>query len=368
MVFLSNNQTRARLPWIVALCGLFLIWSLWSLGVNLKPFTISLDDRPMDHLGSPDNNIGPIPIAKPSPPKYPAFEDQAAHSNETDYVSDRPLILYAYFETELARKNLQFYITHALHNAADFLFIFNGETNANELLPEAGNIRFIHRENKCYDLGAFAEVLTTNDLYKKYKRYITMNASIRGPFLPYWSQGCWSDMYLSKITDETKLIGMTMNCNIHNHIQSMIWAYDRTTIEILLFPSAPLVKKYKEILGPYVLDPVTPVPAMTAPGINSCPHEYWDAVAIEVYATGLIQAAGYKVDAMMFAFHSSAKYQETCQENGDVLVHERYYGMDLHPYDTVFAKTNRGIGPLVLERLTDWTDGNGYTSYDRCHI
>lgn len=159
-----------------------------------------------------------------------------------------------------------------------------------------------------------------------------------------------------------------MNCNIHNHIQSMIWAYDRTTIEILLFPSAPLVKKYREILGPYVLDPVTPVPAMTAPGINSCPHEYWDAVAIEVYATGLIQAAGYKVDAMMFAFHSSAKYQETCQENGDVLVHERYYGMDLHPYDTVFAKTNRGIGPLVLERLTDWTDGNGYTSYDRCHI
>ena len=159
-----------------------------------------------------------------------------------------------------------------------------------------------------------------------------------------------------------------MNCNIRNHIQSMIWAYDRTTIELLLFPSADLVKKYKEILGPYVLDPVTPVPAMTAPGINSCPHEYWDAVAIEVYATGLIQAAGYKVDAMMYAFHSSKNYQQECKQNGDVLVHGRYYGMDLHPYDTVFAKTNRGIGPWVLERLTDWTDGNGYTSYDHCHI
>lgn len=160
----------------------------------------------MDHLGNPDHNIGPIPIAKPSPPKYPAFEDQAAHANETDYVSDRPLILYAYFETELARKNLKFYIKHALHNAADFLFIFNGETDADKLLPEAGNIRFIHRENKCYDLGAFAEVLTTNDLYKGYKKYITMNASIRGPFLPHWSTGCWSDMYLSKITDETKVL------------------------------------------------------------------------------------------------------------------------------------------------------------------
>lgn len=42
-MFLSSSQTRARLPWIAALCGLFLIWSLWSLGVNLKPFTVSVD-------------------------------------------------------------------------------------------------------------------------------------------------------------------------------------------------------------------------------------------------------------------------------------------------------------------------------------
>merc|ERR1712000_636722 len=101
MQFLSNNQTRARLPWIGALCALFLIWSLVSLGVNLKPFRITLDDQPLDHLGQPDKNIGPIPVAKSTPPKYPAFEDQVLNANDTEYVSERPLILYAYFERSL---------------------------------------------------------------------------------------------------------------------------------------------------------------------------------------------------------------------------------------------------------------------------
>ena len=57
MQFLSNNQTRARLPWIGALCALFLIWSLVSLGVNLKPFTITLDVRAPDPLPPSQHNL-----------------------------------------------------------------------------------------------------------------------------------------------------------------------------------------------------------------------------------------------------------------------------------------------------------------------
>lgn len=120
-------------------------------------------------------------------------------------VTDRPLILYAFFETPGARINLEFYIKHALHDAADFLFVLNGETDAANLLPKKDNIRFIKRENDCYDMGAFAEILTTDNLYKRYTRYILMNASIRGPFFPYWSNQCWSDVYLDKLNDKTKV-------------------------------------------------------------------------------------------------------------------------------------------------------------------
>jgi hypothetical protein len=127
-------------------------------------------------------------------------------STSTSLSSDRPLILYSFFETKNALSNLEFFIKHGLHGGADFVFIMNGETKAHELLPQdRSNIHYVSRPNHCFDLGAHAEVLKTGDLYMKYKRFILMNASIRGPYLPYWSEGCWSERYLKKVTEKTKV-------------------------------------------------------------------------------------------------------------------------------------------------------------------
>lgn len=120
-------------------------------------------------------------------------------------AKDRPLILYAYSETDSARTNLNFFVAHGLHDAADFVFIINGESKDTSLIPTADNIRIVQRKNECYDLGAYAEVLIMDDLYKKYKKFIMLNSSIRGPFMPYWAESCWSDRYLNKITDEVKV-------------------------------------------------------------------------------------------------------------------------------------------------------------------
>ena len=118
----------------------------------------------------------------------------------------RPLILYAYAESETARANFKFFIKMGLHAAADFVFIFNGDTDAAGLLPrDKDNIKTVQRANTCFDLGAYGEILRKDDLYKRYKRFIVMNASIRGPFLPHWAQGCWTDMYLNRLSSEVKV-------------------------------------------------------------------------------------------------------------------------------------------------------------------
>lgn len=118
---------------------------------------------------------------------------------------DRPLIVYAYAESENARDNLKFFLKRGLHAAADFIFIFNGETDASDLVPRnLENIKIVQRDNTCFDIGAFGEVLSKDALWQRYKRFITMNASIRGPFLPFWSDQCWTDALLSKITDKVK--------------------------------------------------------------------------------------------------------------------------------------------------------------------
>ena len=145
---------------------------------------------------------------------YDIGSDERASSLKTPSFSghkssikaeDRPLILYAYSESDHARENLKFFINQGLHNAADFVFIFNGPSTMVAQVPEEPNIRVVERSNTCFDLGTFGEVLQEDNLYKRYKRFITMNASIRGPFVPFWSDQCWSDAYLDELTDETKV-------------------------------------------------------------------------------------------------------------------------------------------------------------------
>ncbi|KAF3919052.1 hypothetical protein ABW21_db0202408 [Orbilia brochopaga] len=262
-----------------------------------------------------------------------------ASSAPTIRDDSRPLILYAYHETENARRNAMFFIAHGLHAAADFIFILNGETNLTASLPDAPNIRAIQRPNTCFDLGAYREVLTADDgaLMRRYTRFIMMNASIRGPFLPVWSRECWSDVYLDKITDTTKLVGMTYNCNPYfgtPHIQSMLLATDLTGLKSIL-------------------------PILT------CADDWLSAVYMESNTTAAITAAGYNVFAMMTAFSSHRDYPAVC-DNGDVLFDGTYFGQTIHPYEMVFQKANRNVGTGMLELLTRWTDQAGYSSWEVC--
>jgi hypothetical protein len=140
-----------------------------------------------------------------SPPDQVSTEVQQDNATNTT-ISPLPLILYAYSESETARPNLEFFIRHALNSAADFIFILNGRTDAAAIIPSLPNIRIVQRDNDCYDLGAYAEVLQKDDLWKGYGKFIMLNASLRGPFMPYWSGDCWLDMYLRKLTEEVKVL------------------------------------------------------------------------------------------------------------------------------------------------------------------
>jgi hypothetical protein len=307
-------------------------------------------------------------VAVKVPEKLSGLGDESTESAQP--ISELPLILYAYSESETARTNIEFFIRHGLHAAADFVFILNGPTDVANIIPKESNIHIVQRKNDCYDIGAYAEVLTKDNLYKGYKRFIMLNASIRGPFLPYWAKGCWSDMYLGRITDEVKLVGMTANCWPTFHVQSMIWATDIHGLNALLFPT-------KEALAAYALDPPKSAEKdpekrakapKQAPGINSCFHTWITAVTAEVGASSLIKAAGYKLDVMMSAYHGTERFEEVCDssENADVLWDKEYFGTNVHPFETVFIKSNRDIDPVGLERHTEWMRGRGYSSYQYC--
>jgi hypothetical protein len=279
--------------------------------------------------------------APSSRPLSETSSHNAEHTPDRPF-SDIPLILYAYYETPDTRPNLQFFISHALHTNAKFVFILNGETDAEVLLPtNESNIHYVKRDNTCFDLGAYAEVLKSNDraLIRQHKRFIMINASLRGPFVPFWSRDCWSDAYLDKLNDEVKLVGMTMNCrdDLPRHVQSMILATDSLGLATLLTPD----------------------------GIDNCPQDMSQAVRHETRLTSLIKANGYTVSVMMAMGNSYEGWVDVCA-NGDVTVPGAYDGTNIHPYETMFVKTKRGADAKTLRLLTKWHDGSNISSYDYC--
>lgn len=144
---------------------------------------------------------------------------------------------------------------------------------------------------------------------------------------------------------------MTGNCWPEFHVQSMIWATDSTGIDLLLNPPP---------------DPSKPKDKQPV-GIHGCFDGWGEAVQAEVGASSVITRAGYKLDVMMTAFHGY-DYLGKCDpsHNGDVLWDKKYEGFNIHPYETIFIKTNRNIDPVMIEKMTQWVGGRNYSSWDVC--
>lgn len=283
-------------------------------------------------------------------PIFKLTKENAAKADYSDPEdsSDRPLVLYAYAESNFARANLQFFVQHGLHSKADFLFIVNGNATLDTLIPDGiPNIRILRRGNDCFDLGGIGEVLNANDsaLVKKYKRFILMNASVRGPFMPIWSYDCWTDMFLNKLNDEVKLVGTTYNCGGTKHVQSMVFATDRIGLNVLLHGNITYDKD-PNFLG----------------GLSSCVQDKMDAIGIEISLTNLIYRAKYKVAVLMTESSSSPDWYQNCKEGG---------WANVHAYETIFVKTNSNynIEFDTTNRLTEYHNYLvGRTSWDLCAL
>lgn len=129
----------------------------------------------------------------------------------------RDLIMYSYHETEMAATNFAFFRKHAFHAKADFIIIINGEHTLDlSSLTALPNVRVIERENRCFDLGGYKEVFEGNATLLTYQRFILINASLRGPFIPpYADKICWSDAYWDKLDEKTKLVGKHTVYGLH---------------------------------------------------------------------------------------------------------------------------------------------------------
>ncbi|KAI0180414.1 hypothetical protein GGR52DRAFT_569157 [Hypoxylon sp. FL1284] len=262
----------------------------------------------------------------------------------------RTLITYAYSESPSARENLMFFLDNGLHSVADFVFILSGPTDVAKFIPAISNVQVISRSDDCFGLGAHAEVLRKDGLWKKYSRFITLSADVRGPFVPYWSRSCWSDVFLGLITDDVKLVGMTAKCLPKFHIPSMIWATDSIGMSLLL-QTSDVDRDANQV------------------AFRGCHGNPTQLARSEVEATAVIEQAGYEVDALMTAFRKSEDHKKDCAKRpvDDLIWEKQHYDSRIHPYETIFAQADDAIDSITVARLTEWHEflpTNG--SWDVC--
>ncbi len=105
-------------------------------------------------------------------------------------------------------------------------------------------------------------------------------------------------------------------------------------------------------------------------GLSACYPGHNKAVHGEIGTTALIRSQGYDVDVMMTSFSSEKDVETYCEgqagELDDILFDNKYFGSNVHPYELVFAKTNRGIDNVLVENLTKWHLKQEKGSWDLC--
>ena len=132
-------------------------------------------------------------------------------------------------------------VKHFLNNCIfydeniDFIVISNDKNNNFEVPT---TVKTLFRDNIGYDFGGWSDALLTNNLYENYDKFIFVNSSVIGPFVPSCYKDKWTDIYINGLQDNVKLFGSTINtCRDplrQSHVQSYIFSMDKNTLQYLI--------------------------------------------------------------------------------------------------------------------------------------
>ncbi len=241
-------------------------------------------------------------------------------------MTHKTLITFVHFENSFSKYNLDFFLNLGLTDSSDhqFNFVINSPTGG-EQIPRQSNISIIKGHNKGYDFGGYKQSLQSVNL-DKFDRFIFINDTCRGPFLPNYIPNSlsWVDLLNSCINDKVKLVGSTWNFHglspqLNLHIQSYCFATDFSGLQILLdkgiFDS--IGKDKRQII-----------------------------IKHELRMSKVLLKSGFKIKPLQLSQYNG-------EEHGDICFNEEYYGTTLNPLEVMFIKTNR-LQNKIIENYTKW--------------
>jgi hypothetical protein len=133
------------------------------------------------------------------------------------------LILFTTFDDKtdsvVRDLNTRFFLAQGLlhHSSYHYLFIINGchRFEFSEQLLKLPNFEVLERPNECFDAGAWWQgVSYMHAKGHKFKQYIFLNSSVRGPFRPAYAgrEWDWVRAFTAQLNDRVRLVGTRYAC------------------------------------------------------------------------------------------------------------------------------------------------------------
>lgn len=285
---------------------------------DLKSLT---DQQLRDHWVLHGKQEGRIP--------FPPFETPRKSSNNVT-TNERSLVIYVF---HVVNNRVIAFVKNAIFKNphVDFLMVCNDITFDFKSLHLPQHVKTITRENKGFDFAAYSYGLLHDNLYKQYDKFILMNSSCVGPFLPSYYKGVWTDIFLNGLKEDVKLFGTIINTNgmpkKRAHVQSNLFCLDKEAIEYLIeFEIFSMTKMYNSL--------------------QEC------VLYQEILMSRLIIDKGWNIGCLFEAYHgvdftfkkvpfeNLSKTQQSLMAKGDLMYPQYRYTL-WNPLQLVFYKGNR---------------------------
>lgn len=255
------------------------------------------------------------------------------------------LILYAYYETEDARRNLGFFCRHGISPDRDrqHVIVVNGPCSIEDQIPKFENVLVLRRGNTGFDFGAWAHGLQQVPI-EQFDYFFLLNSSVTGPFVPLYEEAArWPLPFIAMLNDRVKLAGITINVfGGQPIVQSMFLVMDGVGLHLLISH------------GVFT-------------GNDGDATKEAVIFGREIRSSHIILASGFRVDSLDPIHRRRALPHLQAELAGDIFVPRALpQGHTLEPVDVCFFKTNRGCSTEALTRSIQLADYKRSTVADRC--
>jgi hypothetical protein len=289
------------------------------------------------------------------------------------------LVSYSYFEKDsIQRSNMEFFMAVGMGIFSqlpapantDFVVVISGglctpckalmpmlkPVPESELMPaisaawsKAGLTILQRTENEGMDIAAHnatVDWVTARGTRQKYRNFIFLNSSVRGPFTPHYLPPGWqwTQALTSRLSDTVKLVASSLVClpavdagGAGPKAESWAFGTDAEGLRIL------------EGAGVF--------------GVRAC-KLCNDGIVVqgEYGLTNVLMSHGYNVATLMARYSPTTDWRDDKHWNCNDCVHPSrsgtYDDITMHPFETVFVKSSWHVGEPFTSHYTKWFMGH----------